>query len=809
MKITKIALFASVAFSSSIVLATSNSEISLKQIMSDPDWIARSPENIKWADDNQSVYYQQKQLASPVKDTFVYSLSSKSHAKVADSQQLELASHQGKLNADASIKVFTHHDDVFVKTMATGTIIQLTKTHAKEKNVLFLNDGRVAYNVDFSFYAHDLKTGLKEELVRLENTKANGSDKQDSFLEAQQKRLFEIVRKRERDADLKAGQKRAYKQADTTYVSETVSFDDKTSIDQASLSPNGRWLFVATSDKERFQGKNDSMPTWVNKSGYVEPQVVREHVGNAAPFDQALWLVDLEDGSKTQLEKSGLKRIKDDVFASAKKENAKAAGKKYRSPKKSERKQRAAFIYQWGGADGGIHWSDDGEAIAVNLYAYDNKDRWIVGVDFDEKALTTYHHLSDEAWVNKADHMQLGFLPNSHTLYFLSEDTGYANLYVKEKGKGKARNLTNGKYVVDQLTPSNDGEWIYFKANIEHPGEYEIFRVNTKSAKIEQLTNLDGMTDYQLSPDGTQLALLHSSLLRPQELYIQPAQTDARALQVTSTVTDEFSAKPWVKPEIVAVKSSHFDGEVYSRLYLPAAEDKTKASKDGKAPAVIFVHGAGYLQNAHKGWSGYFREFMFHTLLAKQGITVLDMDYRASQGYGRDHRTAIYRQMGTPELEDFKDGVDYLVKQHGIDPKRVGIYGGSYGGFMTFMALFKEPELFAAGASLRPVTDWAHYNHWYTAPILNTPEIDPIAYNRSSPIEFAEGLNKPLLICHGMLDDNVFFKDSVRLVQKLIELEKENFELAVYPIEPHGFKEPSSWLDEYRRIYKLFQQTIL
>jgi dipeptidyl aminopeptidase/acylaminoacyl peptidase len=164
--------------------------------------------------------------------------------------------------------------------------------------------------------------------------------------------------------------------------------------------------------------------------------------------------------------------------------------------------------------------------------------------------------------------------------------------------------------------------------------------------------------------------------------------------------------------------------------------------------------------------------------------------------------------MGTPELEDLEDGVRWLVENRDVDPKRVGVYGGSYGGFLTLMSLFKKPDLFACGAALRPVTDWAHYNDSYTSRILNVPELDPDSYERSSPIELASGLEKPLLIAHGVLDDNVFFKDSVRLAQRLIELEKENWELALYPIEPHGFREPSSWLDEYRRILKLFETNL-
>jgi dipeptidyl aminopeptidase/acylaminoacyl peptidase len=116
--------------------------------------------------------------------------------------------------------------------------------------------------------------------------------------------------------------------------------------------------------------------------------------------------------------------------------------------------------------------------------------------------------------------------------------------------------------------------------------------------------------------------------------------------------------------------------------------------------------------------------------------------------------------------------------------------------------------VFKAGAALRPVTDWTQYNHEYTSNILNTPEIDDIAYRRSSPIEFADGLKGPLLIAHGMIDDNVFFQDSVRLFQRLIELKKDNVELAPYPLERHGFTHASAWRDEYARILKLFESTL-
>jgi dipeptidyl aminopeptidase/acylaminoacyl peptidase len=220
------------------------------------------------------------------------------------------------------------------------------------------------------------------------------------------------------------------------------------------------------------------------------------------------------------------------------------------------------------------------------------------------------------------------------------------------------------------------------------------------------------------------------------------------------------------------------------------------------------VHGAGYLQNAHKWWSSYFREYMFHNLLADLGYHVLDIDYRGSAGYGRDWRTGIYRHMGGKDLTDHVDAAKYLVDRFGVDAERIGIYGGSYGGFITLMALFTTPDVFKAGAALRPVTDWANYNHGYTSNILNEPSQDTLAYRRSSPIYFAEGLKNHLLICHGMLDLNVHYQDAVKLAQRLIELGKDNWELAAYPMEDHGFVEPSSWTDEYKRILALFERTL-
>jgi dipeptidyl aminopeptidase/acylaminoacyl peptidase len=283
-----------------------------------------------------------------------------------------------------------------------------------------------------------------------------------------------------------------------------------------------------------------------------------------------------------------------------------------------------------------------------------------------------------------------------------------------------------------------------------------------------------------------------------------PATAGAAAAPVTTSTSDEWRSFKWVEPKLITFKAR--DGaEVYARLFTP---EMVGAKRHPARPAVVFVHGAGYLQNAHRYWSTYYREYMFHHLLASMGYVVLDPDYRASAGYGRDWRTAIYGWMGGHDLNDVIDGAGYLAAAHNVNARRIGVYGGSYGGFITLMAMFTSPDTFAAGAALRPVTDWAHYNHTYTSNILDEPQSSAETYRKSSPIYFAAGLKGALLICHGMVDTNVHFQDSVRLAQRLIELRKENWELAVYPVEDHGFVEASSWADEFKRILRLFEANL-
>ncbi|HEX4965207.1 MAG TPA: prolyl oligopeptidase family serine peptidase [Thermoanaerobaculia bacterium] len=831
--------------------------LTLERIMADPDWIGNAPENAYWADDGRSIYYERERDGEGrnPRDLYRLDLATGQAAKVEPADRGKVDAPGGDRSPDRKWRVYAREGDLFLKDLTTGGVRQLTRTAERESDPHFLADGkRIWFRRGPAVFVYDALSGLTSQPAEIRLEKDPAEKDEPSNLAAEQTRLFDVIRQKQEKEKRDREEEQANQKADPTRPALPWYFGKKVNVESARLSPSGDWLAVVTAPKRDDQLKPSKMPAYVSESGEVEVRDVRSKVGTEGPVSHSLAILDLAKHERIDLDLSVLPGIKDDPLKSLK-DAVKARKEAEKAKKKAESKDQGdataqetkekeeATKQEEKGKDEdakalaakakdkktlepedkgkdkekekkpeprpvevqGLAWSDDGSQLAVMLRSWDNKDRWIATWDTASRKLVPRHRLTDPAWINWVFNVQ-GWLKDNETLYFLSEEGGWSRLYLLSVKTGKVRPLTpEGHFEVDDPVRSWDGRFLYYQANVQHPGNYDVWRVEVATGKAEQLTHLGGLTTYALSPDEDQLLLTHSGPTRPNELYVQavqPTQPGAEAKQVTQTRTPAFLAEEWVVPEVVPIPSTHgAPAPIYSRVYTPKDFDPAK-----KYPAVMFVHGAGYLQNVHFGWSSYFREFMFHTLLTRHGYVVIDMDYRASQGYGRAWRTTIYRQMGHPELEDMEDGVAWLTAHKSVDPKRVGVYGGSYGGFMTYMALFRAPDLFAAGAALRPVSDWAFYNDDYTSNILNRPEVDPEAYEKSSPIEYVAGLAKPLLICDGMLDDNVFFQDNVRLVQRLIELKKENFELAVYPVESHGFVQPTSWLDEYRRIFKLFER---
>jgi dipeptidyl aminopeptidase/acylaminoacyl peptidase len=779
--------------------------ITLEQSMADPDWIGPAVETPYWSADGKTIYYKLKRNGSTIRDLHRIDPNGGNDV-VVDPAAMAKADGSGIVyDRTRQRAAFARNGDIFIRDIATGRLTQVTRTPQQETAPQFSADGRaLQYRSDNDWFVHDIASGVAGPAAIVKTEKDPEAKKPDDLGELQL-RLFSTLRTIKADRDTKKENDTNYQKGDPTRTPVPFFLGDDVKIESSALSPDGRHLLIVTSPKGYDEGRVAKLQRYVTESGYEESEDERVRVGRNLPPPNTLWLLDLAGHTQGKIGITDLPGIKDDPLKKIRDENlaAKPASDTDNPSKKSKNDKNKKNTKTETPADRaltvqGIEWTRDGSQVAVQLRANDNKDRWIATVDFGGNKLINQHRLTDPAWINW-NFNEFGWTDDNRTLWYLSEESGYSHLYTKLPG-GKAKALTAGTFEVSDPALSPDGAWFYLRTNAEAPYSYDVYRVATNGGALNRLTHVKGMDSFALSPDGRQLAVLQSSPYVPSQLAVHPTE-GGPAHTLTDTRTTEFKALSWPELEIVGVPSTHTKQPIWSKLYKPADFDASK-----KYPAVLFVHGAGYLQNTELGYPNYFREQMFHNLLTSQGYIVLDMDYRASAGYGRDWRTAIYRQMGHPELEDLIDGVSWLAANHAVDSKRVGIYGGSYGGFMSLMAMFRAPDMFAAGAALRPVTDWTSYNHGYTSNILNTPQDDAIAYARSSPIEFADGLKGGLLIAHGMIDDNVLFQDSVRLYQRLIELRKDDFELAGYPLERHGFVHSDSWYDEYKRIYKLFEK---
>lgn len=757
-------------------------ELTVPNIMMGPEHVGEPPDMVRWTEDGQWIYFRWKPGGTPWDEEPAF------HRVPARGGTPERVDHQhmdsvavfltgGDYTADRRQKVMSHGGDLWLLDRRRGQVRQLTETRGTDANPTFSADGRTVYFTrDDNIFALGLEAGSLRQLTDIRrgpaeppSREAEGQRRQ---LEEQQLELFEHIRR----AAERREEREARRKAREAGQPSPLHIDREERVAGLMISPTERWALVQVA-RPAAQAQRTMVPDYVTASGYTEPRQVRAKVGDEQGSAR-IGLLELESGDVTWLE---LDPRTDDEDETA-------------SP---QRRAAAGATLSMGMFRG---WNRDGTLGLISATSSDFKHSWIHVIDATTGELRTVDHDHDEAWIAGPCRGCLGWMPDGRSVWFVSERDGYAHLYTVPATGGQATQLTSGPWEIHSVAISRDERRFWLHTNEGSPFQYHFYHMPLDGGARTRVTEPTGMHRATPSPDGRRLAVVYSYSNRPPELHVMDNRAGSRMTAVTHSPTAEWQSYPWVAPEIVWFPAS--DGvDVPARIYRPA--DVGAESHGG---AVIFVHGAGYLQNVHQGWSSYYREFMFHHLLAARGFTVLDIDFRASRGYGRDWRTAIYRHMGHRDLLDQVDGARYLARHEGVDPDRVGIYGGSYGGFITLMALFTQPETFAAGAALRSVTDWAHYSHGYTGRILNLPHEDDEAYRRSSPIYFAEGLQAPLLITHGMVDVNVHFQDVVRLVQRLIELGKTDFELAVYPVEDHAFVAPSSWTDQYRRILELFER---
>jgi dipeptidyl aminopeptidase/acylaminoacyl peptidase len=786
-----ILLFTLLLGQTSQITAQKKFSLSIDNIMRGPELYGNEPTAPRWSDDGQRVYFQWKQFNEPrVKpnDTYLVNRDGSGLRKLSDEETKNLPPAFGSRTRDRNRLAYAENGDIFIYDSSTGTKRQITKTSDAETNPQFtFDDKRVTFLRGGNLYVMSLDSGLLEQLTDIRAAAAEGApaptpaaggrgggggrggrggggggggappaaaakgtDSQE-FLKKQELDLILAVKERKEARE----ETEAKRKKDQPMERKPFQLQARQTAGRLELCPDGKCVIAMVTEAANGV-KNENVPNYVTESAYTEDINGHSNVGEPQN-KQRVAILDVATGEVKWVDAGlGTREI-----------------------------QLSAPV-----------WNEAGTKAFLIARATDNKDRWILALDPATGKTRTLFTEHDDAWLIGGGPFAgggSGWLKRSDEIYFLSEKDGYSNLFKISYDGGDAKTLVSGKFEVSGVELSQDGNTFYFTSTEVSPFDRHFYSMSVDGGARKQLTKDAGNHRVTLSPDEKAMADIYSYTNKPPELFVD-------GKKVTSSPAPEFWDYKWRDVPIVEIPAR--DGvKVPARLYKPADFKKG-------GPAVMFVHGAGYLQNVHHWWSQYEREYMFNHFLMEHGYLVIDIDYRGSAGYGRDWRTAIYRHMGGKDLDDHVDAAKFIVAQYGVDPKRIGLYGGSYGGFITLMALFTAPDTFAAGAALRPVTDWAHYNHGYTANILNLPQKDDDAYRKSSPIYFADGLKGALLICHGMVDTNVFFQDSVRLVQRLIELHKENWSIAPYPVEDHGFVQPSSWADEYKRIYALFESNL-
>ncbi|HTS65607.1 MAG TPA: alpha/beta fold hydrolase [Candidatus Acidoferrales bacterium] len=803
--------------------------LTVDNIMRGPALVGYEPTQIRWSHDSRRIFFQWKQAsdkpAAPL-DTYVVERDGSPPRKLSDAEARQAPPAYGDVSRDRRLTVFSRDGDLFLYDSTNGQVRQVTDTAEPETDPHFLPDGkRISFTRGGNLYVMSLDTGFLEQMTDIRaagapqpaappagfaggfggrggrggaappeaSAEPKPAGASQEALKKEQKELFETVR------DRAALHDEAEARRMQEHPRKPFTLESRQSVAALQLSPDEKYAIAIV--MEARGARSTTIPRWITDSAYVEDSNGRPDVGDAQARPR-LAVIDalsgelkwVDHGQKAEPAAAAAAPTTPAPDAPQKEPAGAAAVRQAHGPRTAEPPEREVNLAL-------PVWSEDGSKAALLGRSVDNKDRWVFALDPATARLRVLAHDHDDAWIDGPGVFTLGWMKNDREVYFQSERTGYSHLYAVSWDGGEPRALTSGKWEVLAARQSPDKSQFYITANMDTPYENHLYEMSGEGGPLTRLTSRPGRHVTTVSPDQRWIADVYSYTNQPPELYVEENRPGAESRRLTVSPAPDFAAYPWLDVPIVTFTAR--DGvEVPARLFKPAHFRKG-------GPGVVFVHGAGYLQNVDRWWStAYYREYLFDHLLMERGFIVIDVDYRGSAGYGRDWRTAIYQHMGGKDLDDITDAAKYLVAKHGASPARIGLWGGSYGGFLTLMAMFTRGDTFAAGAALRPVSDWALYNQGYTSNILNLPQTDEQAYRRSSPIYFADGLKGALLICHGMVDSNVEFDDTVRLVQRLIELRKENWQLAVYPVENHAFTEASSWADEYKRILALFERTL-
>jgi dipeptidyl aminopeptidase/acylaminoacyl peptidase len=429
-------------------------------------------------------------------------------------------------------------------------------------------------------------------------------------------------------------------------------------------------------------------------------------------------------------------------------------------------------------------WNPGG---AVRTLWKDQDERWFSPTGRDSKVLVS---------------------PDGNSVAFVSDRSGWIHVYVmpvNATSESQAKQLTTGGFLAGLGAWSADSKRIaYHRSAAGNQMERFVDIVDVATGRSEQIVTDHGVNyDPAFSPDGASLVFHRTDVENSLDLYTVAAGPQSRAIRLSDSMPAGLEKADLTPPTAVSFPS-RLDGKpVPASLMVSKNIDRSR-----KNPALVWIHGSGSDQN-FLGWHpGSYR--MYYSLcqyFAQQGYVILTPDYRGSSGYSRDWSTGVYMGVGVNDTADVAAGADYLKTLSYVDPDRIGVFGLSYGGFLTLQAMTVDPTLWRAGIDVAGVVDWATYGAGYTTPRLGTPVQNPEIYDISAPIQNMEKLVRPLLVLHGTNDRNVSFADSLRLFDVLIKLGK-SFESQIYPGEIHFFRRDIVLRDAWKRAEEFFERTV-
>ena len=465
-----------------------------------------------------------------------------------------------------------------------------------------------------------------------------------------------------------------------------------------------------------------------------------------------------------------------------------------------------------GGGGGGAaaqaaHQWVAGPALLHQEFSADRKHRQLLITSVTGETRTLWKDY-DPAWISMANGPRTVASPDGKWVAFMAERTGWAHLYVipaGAKSESEAKQLSTGEFGDGFAAWSPDSKQIAF-AHSAAGNQMERFLsiADVATGKVVPVVTARGVNfDPAFSPDGSRLVYSRSAVEHPLEIYVSAASAGGTPIRLTDSLPAAIAPADLTAPVAVHYPSRADGKPVPATLMVHKNLDRST-----RHPAIIWIHGSGADQN-YLGWhpGSYRMYYSMHQYLAQQGYVILTPDYRGSSGYSRDWNTGVFHDLRGGETQDVNGGADYLKTLPYVDPDRIGIWGLSYGGFMTLQSIITAPKLFRCAIDVAGVGDWAT---WTTGGALlgrlgGTPVTDPELYDRSAPVRHLDKIVDPLLILQGTNDTNVPLWETLKVVDRLEKLGTP-FEMAFYPGEIHFFRREHVLRDAWRRSEEFFDR---